>query len=110
MDVYFELYDEINKTSPNGHLKFISIIVYDPSGKEIEQVLVQDSYKSFQKQIKTDGIYRICLRGTPDLYADKPNSKYEMSIQLEPLHELQDEILMSIGAAPTINLASKLVS
>lgn len=57
-----------------------------------------------------DGVHKICLRGTPELFKDKPQQKYEMSIQFEPLHELLDEVQREIGVAPTINLASKIVS
>eukprot|EP00347_Sterkiella_histriomuscorum_P011358 403372758 len=87
MDMFLELFSNIDvkyiKTSKQG----IQVSVFDPSGREVETYqLLQETHKGFQKIIQTNGVHRICIHGSRDIFNKDVNIKYEMSIQIEGTH------------------------
>ncbi len=51
----------------------------------------EETHKSYQKQIKVDGIHKICILGTSDLFYEKPEARYEVSLMIEGFNEHADD-------------------
>lgn len=87
--MFYELYENFDKELLTGNQQEgIIIYIYDQLNRVLDTIVVQqETHKSYQKNIVESGTHRICLRGTKKLFSRNANVKYEMSIQIEALHE-----------------------
>jgi hypothetical protein len=90
--MFYELFENFddNLLDPPGRVQSegINIHIYDPNGIDIEKILIsKETHKSYQKIVEKSGTHKICVSATNGLFRMNPNAKYEMSIQIESLHE-----------------------
>lgn len=57
-----------------------------------------------------NGLHKVCLRGTPSLFKNNPQKTYEMSIQIEAIHEHMENEVTSDMEVIGITKSSRLVT
>ena len=88
MDLFIDLYQELNPRLTKGGKEGIKVNVHGPKGNVIKNfVLSKETHEAYQIPIRVRGIYKVCLKPSQELFNGNNNAKFEMSLTLMTAHD-----------------------
>lgn len=88
MDLFIDLYKNIDPKLTKKGKEGIKVNIHGPKGNVVKSLtLTSETHEGYQIPIKAEGMYKVCLKASNEIFAKDANAKYEMSIVLQSGHD-----------------------